>query len=416
VTGMFVLLLFIIGCFLPKIRRMSRLVRDALGEVSATVTEHINIHDLIRSFSKEETVDRKVDSYSYIAQKKQEHLIWRQSGLTDLMQILIVFIAPLLLLFIASRFLIEHDMTNGQLVTFYGYWIMMGGTIRMITHSFPNIFSGLASADRIFDFFDEQALVKDKDNARDMSEAKGKISFESVTFRYPREEDKIVLDNFSMHVQAGKKIGLVGPSGAGKSTILSLIMRFYDPDSGIVRIDDQDLKDYKQKSVRNQLGIVMQESMFFAGTIAENLRLAKDDATKPEMRRALENANAMEFVNEMPDNPETVLGERGVKLSGGQKQRLSIARVFLRDPPILLFDEATSSLDSISEKLVQEAMNRLMAGRTAIIIAHRISTIINADEIFVLENGKIAQTGTHKDLLKNNVLYRELCRQQGISE
>jgi ABC-type multidrug transport system fused ATPase/permease subunit len=276
------------------------------------------------------------------------------------------------------------------------------------------IFSGLASADRVFEFFDEQPMIQDGPNCRCLQNVRGELAFENVVFHYPTERDSAVLKDVSFTVPPGRRIAIVGPSGAGKSTMLQLIMRFYDPSAGRVTIDGQDVRELGQASLRAGIGMVMQDSMFFAGTIEENLRLADEDATREQMREALQNANALEFVDAMPAGVHTLIGERGTRLSGGQKQRLSIARVFLKNPPILLFDEATSALDSLAERLVQAAMERLMKGRTTIIVAHRISTIQAADEIMVLQDGKITARGNHAQLLDISSLYRDLCSHQRL--
>jgi subfamily B ATP-binding cassette protein MsbA len=403
--------------FMPRIRVLNRRLRDAMGSVSATVTEYVSIHELIRSFSREEFADRKVHKAGLEVQRRAESLLWRQHAFTDSLHFVTRFIAPMTLLFVGG-WLISGDRMGlkvGDLVAIWGYWAILGGAVQGISNSLSIIFAGMASADRVFDFFDETPLVKDRDDARDLGDVRGEIVFENVSFKYPTEETgRVILDNFSCTIPAGKRIALVGPSGTGKSTLLLLLLRFYDPQSGTIRIDGTDITRLKQRSLRRQLGMVMQESVFFSGTIAENLRLAREDASDADMRDALNNANALEFVDEMPDGLNSFIGERGARLSGGQKQRLSIARAFLKNPPILLLDEATSALDSMSERLVHEAMDRLMKGRTSIVVAHRISTVANADEIIVLKNGNIEAKGRHGELLVECALYRNLCRQQGL--
>jgi ATP-binding cassette subfamily B protein len=215
-------------------------------------------------------------------------------------------------------------------------------------------------------------------------------------------------------VRAGENLAIVGPSGAGKSTLLTLLLRFHDPDSGRVLLDGVDVREFGQRELRSHFGIVMQESLFFAGTVADNLRLARPDCSERQMWDALEAANAAEFVRELPNGIETTLGERGAKLSGGQKQRLAIARVFLKDPEVVLFDEPTSALDAQSELHIKDAMKRLLKGRTSITVAHRLATILDADRIIVLQRGQIIAEGTHDTLRSGDGLYADLCRKQGL--
>lgn len=400
--------------WLPKIRTMSRSVRDAVGEVSATITEFVGLNELIKSYTREDFAEARIQHYSNVVRKKTEELVWKQNTFGDIMQVLMKFLAPLILLFAGAWLLTRNYMRIGDLVAFWGFWLLMGGAISGIIQTFTGIFAGLASADRVFDFFDERPLIEDLPTSKVAADISGDIRFEDVVFRYPTERDAVVLDRVTFAVPPGRKIAIVGPSGAGKSTVLQLIMRFYDPSEGRVTIDGQDIRGLTQASLRAQVGMVMQDSMFFAGSIEANLRLADENATAEEMREALEHANALEFVDAMPQGLRTLIGERGTRLSGGQKQRLSIARVFLKNPPILLFDEATSALDSMAERQVQSAMEKLMSGRTTVIVAHRISTIQSADEILVMQKGVITGRGSHDELLETSGLYRDLCRHQHL--
>jgi ABC-type multidrug transport system fused ATPase/permease subunit len=417
-TGLFAVLMAGVALWghycLPRLRRITRSVRDATGEVSATVTEYVAINELIKSYSREDFALARVDEHTNELQRKAERLIWWQYVFGDILQVLVRFLAPFTLLLVGATLLAKGRLEFGDLVAFWGYWLMMGGAVNWVLRGIGTVFTATASADRIFDFFDTTPLIQDTPGAVPFQAGRGEIVFQDVTFRYPTELDQPVLEGFNLRVPAGKIVALVGPSGAGKSTILQLILRFYDPLAGSVRIDGRDIRDFSQGSLRARIGMVMQESVFFAGTIEENLRLAKLGATPEELRSALSSANALEFVEEMPAGLATLLGERGVRLSGGQKQRLSIARVFLKDPPILLLDEATSSLDSVAERLVQEAMNELMKGRTTMVVAHRISTVLGADEIFVLEGGRIIASGKHQALLESCPLYYDLCLHQQV--
>jgi ABC-type multidrug transport system fused ATPase/permease subunit len=399
--------------FLPVIRRMNREVRDATGEVSAMVTEYVGIHSLIKAYAREDLATGQVRSGTDRVRRSREHLAWRMFAFNDGIQVLTRFVAPFLLLFVGAWRVVHGHMSIGDIVAFWGIWLLLGNQISAVYSSLSQIFSAAASFDRIEEFFAEQPLIRDAADARDVT-ARGRVEFDHVTFRYPGTNEGPVLQDISFTLEPGRKVALVGPSGAGKSTLILLLLRFYDPLSGALRLDGHDLREITQASLRRHIGVVLQESILFSGSIAENLRLAKPDATDAELIAALQAASAWEFIGRLSDGLHTVIGERGARLSGGQKQRLSIARVFLKDPPILLLDEATSALDSVSEQLVQEAMDRLMTGRTTLVVAHRISTVKNADNILVLRSGRVEAQGRHAELLETSPLYRELCSHQNL--
>ena len=253
--------------------------------------------------------------------------------------------------------------------------------------------------------------IKDADDATELCEVKGDISFENVSFRY-EENTEQVLDHINLNVPAGSYMALVGSSGAGKSTLCSLIPRFYDVTNGYVKIDGKDIRSLTLKSLRDHIGIVQQDVYLFVGTVYDNIRYGKPDATREEVIAAAKNANAHDFIMSLPNGYETDIGQRGIKLSGGQKQRLSIARVFLKNPPILIFDEATSALDNESEKVVQDSLEKLAKNRTTIVIAHRLSTIRNAEKILVLTEEGIAEEGTHQELMEKQGIYEKLYQMQ----
>jgi ATP-binding cassette, subfamily B, bacterial MsbA len=267
----------------------------------------------------------------------------------------------------------------------------------------------MAAAERIFNLLDEPVTVKERSDAKDLDSFKKEITFENVFFRYEKDD---VLSGIGLTVKKGEIVALVGPSGGGKSTLVNLIPRFYDPHRGTVKIDGIDVRDLSLESLREKIGLVTQETLLFNDTVKANLSYGHVDADAKKLVQAAEAANAHNFIKDFPNGYDTVIGERGVKISGGQRQRIAIARAVYKNPPILILDEATSQLDTESEKLVQEALNNLMKGRTVIAIAHRLSTVIHADKIVVIEKGRIADMGSHKDLLDRSPLYKKLYEMQ----
>ena len=401
--------------FLPKIKKLTRSVRDASGEASATLTEYISVNSLLKTLAREDYGTQQVERASNHLLHQNLHRLKFQLLFTDSLQVYVRFFSPIIILLVGGFMVFKKQILLGDLVAFWGFWLILNGLLSGIVSCMTVIFSSLASADRVFEYFDTTPSVKDKPNAINLQNIKGSIEFKDVSFNYPTDTEITVLNNINFIIHPGQQIAFVGPSGAGKSTILQLIQRFYDTKNGSIKIDGHNITDISQKSLRSQIGFVMQESIFFSGSIYENLKLGKLDATESEMINALENANASNFVEELTNGIHTVIGERGARLSGGQKQRLAIARVFLKNPPILLFDEATSALDSLSEKAVQDALQKLMSGRTTFTVAHRISTIKSANCIMVVEKGEIIAQGTHDELIRRNPLYNQLATHQNLS-
>lgn len=302
------------------------------------------------------------------------------------------------------------EMSVGELVSFVLYTTFIGGSIAGLGDIYSQLQKAIGSSERVLEILEEEA----ESDAGDTSQIfRGEIEFDQVRFRYPTRPEIEVLKDVSFHIKPGEKVALAGHSGAGKSTIIQLLSRFYEVDNGSIRVDDQDVKKWDLKFLRGKIGIVPQEVLLFGGSIRENIAYAKPNASEEEIILAAKKANAWQFISQFPQGLDTLVGERGVKLSGGQRQRVAIARAILKDPAILILDEATSSLDAESESLVQEALDELMKGRTTLIIAHRLATIRKVDRIYVLSEGKIIEQGSHTELLKDsNGFYANLVRLQ----
>ncbi len=299
------------------------------------------------------------------------------------------------------------------MVAFYAYIERLYGPLRRLVSSSTTLTQSIASMDRMFELMDEKYDVENKPNAIALTGARGKLAFENVTFRYEKD-GKAVLNNVNFVIEPGQTAAFVGMSGGGKSTIVSLIPRFYDASEGAVKIDDQNVRDVTLQSLRAQIGIVLQDNILFSDSVKQNILMGKPNATDEEVIAAAKAANAHDFIMGLPEGYDTKVGERGVKLSGGQKQRVAIARVFLKNPPILVLDEATSALDLESEALIQDSLDRLVHDRTTIVIAHRLSTITHADKIFVIDHGEVAECGTHEELMEKQGVYYNLFQVQKL--
>jgi subfamily B ATP-binding cassette protein MsbA len=319
---------------------------------------------------------------------------------------ILVAIGTFLVLWFGARMVLNGSLSAGSLVVFILYLGKMYKPMQELSKMTDSYSKALVGYERIEEILETENDVKDTRGARTAPRFKGEIEFDKVSFSY--SEDTPVLEDVSFKIRAGQVAAFVGPTGAGKTTIISLIPRFYDPQSGVVKIDGTDIKRYKQRSLRHQISFVLQETVLFHGPIWQNIAYGKPGASRAEILRAAELANATEFIDRMPDGYNTMVGERGMTLSGGQRQRIAIARAIIRNTPILVLDEPTSGLDAGSEKLVGEALDRLMAGKTTITIAHRLSTIRNADVIFVIKDGRIVETGNHEELISARGLYSEL--------
>jgi ABC-type multidrug transport system fused ATPase/permease subunit len=305
---------------------------------------------------------------------------------------------------------LRGDLTVGELLVILAYIASVYGPLETLTSTLSSFQGLFVEFDHALELLDTPLEVDDKPGATEIDRALGDVTFDRVAFSYQTRDS--VLNDVSFHVGAGRSIAIVGPTGAGKSTLVSLLPRFYDPQDGTIRIDGADVGDLTLTSLRSQFSIVLQEPLLFTGSITENIRYGRPESTNAEIVEAAKAANAHDFIMRLPEQYSTVLGERGVKISGGERQRIAVARAFLRDAPILILDEPTSSIDSRTEEVILDALDRLMVGRTTIMIAHRLSTVRHVDEILVLDHGEIVQRGVHDELVDQPGLYRQLWEAQ----
>jgi subfamily B ATP-binding cassette protein MsbA len=392
-----------------KIRIASREVQQRVEVISGGLQEKIAGVTIIKGFTRESE-----ESFAFNSQAtKLYHRVLRSIQYSTFNEMLVGFVvltAPGMVLWYGSHQILQKQLTIGELTQFLLYLAMFYSPLQRLSDLNVLLSNSLAAIERIFEYFDMQPQVQESPQAIAPKHVQGEIEFHNVSFSY--DADRPALARINFKIAAGETVAFVGASGSGKSTLANLIPRFYDPTSGWIALDRTDLRHLKLASLRELIGIVNQETILFSGTVQENLLLAKPNATAAELRQALIAANAWEFVMELPEGLWTEIGERGASLSGGQKQRLAIARAFLKNPRILILDEATSALDSKSEHQIQDALSRLLKERTSIVIAHRLSTVVNADCIVVLDKGSIAETGTHASLLDQNGLYRQLYDEQ----
>lgn len=391
------------------VRRYSRQVQDALAEVSATAEEALAGVRIVKSFAREPyevgRYGEGVERLFGIAIKRV-----RLGAVLGPIIGLLAYGTIAIVLWVGTREVIGGRLTPGQLISFLLYTMMIASPIAAFTGLYSQFQRALGASERVFQLLDTPPELQDAPEAQDLPYIRGEVRFEGVCFDYgDTETARIVLSDIDLDVQPGQVVALVGPSGAGKTTLVNLIPRFYDPNCGRITIDGHDIRQVRLHTLREQIGIVPQETALFSGTVRENILYGKLDATQEEIKAAAHAANAHTFITELPDGYETRVGERGVKLSGGQRQRIAIARALLKNPRILILDEATSSLDSGSELAVQEALERLMRDRTTFVIAHRLSTITGADWIVVLDGGRVVEQGTHAGLLAcPDGLYRKM--------
>lgn len=398
-------------------RRMKMAQKDQrvhIGNLNSQIEDSLLGIRVVKSFANEEIESEKFnkENRKFLGLKKQFYKAMASFNVVTKMFDGFMY---LILIVAGGYFMMIGEINPSDIIAYVMYVSSLIATVRRIVEFTEQFQKGLTGIERFSEIMEVQPDIKDKENAIELLNVSGKVEFKNVDFKYEKDLD-YVLENFNLTINPGKNLAIVGPSGAGKTTICNLIPRFYDVNSGSVEVDGKDVRDLSLHSLRNNIGIMQQDVYLFSGSVMENIRYGKPNATDEEVIRASELAGASEFIDELPDGYETYVGERGVKLSGGQKQRISIARVFLKNPPILILDEATSALDNKSEQIVQESLEKLTVGRTTITIAHRLTTVQNADEIIVMNDKKIVERGNHKELMECKGYYYDLYTKGGLLE
>ncbi len=389
-----------------RIKKASTETQEETGVLASILSENLDGTRIVKAYQQETQEIEKLSKSVFRRMQKILKGINARGAASPFAEFLAGFGIAGALYYAGLRGL-QGELALNEFVSFLGAMMLAFQPLRRLAQINATLQEGFAAAIRVFGLLDQKSYINEKPSASDLSLSKSDISFENVTLSYEGQKNS-ALKEINLKVPHGKTTALVGPSGSGKSSILNLIPRFYDPDTGSVKIDNQDIKELSIASVRSSIALVSQEPILFDMSIHDNILYGKPDSPDYEVIKAAKAAAADEFINELPDKYKTVVGEKGYSLSGGQKQRISIARAFLKDAPILLLDEATSSLDTESEHLVQKAISILMKDRTTIVIAHRLSTIINSDQIIVLDSGKVVETGTHEELLNKDGVYKKL--------
>ncbi|MBA8760498.1 ABC transporter ATP-binding protein [Staphylococcus coagulans] len=398
--------------FFGRLRALTRQRSQKLAEAQGFLHERVNGMAVIKSFAIEDNEAKNFDHRNKnFLNKAFQHTRWNAYSFSAINTV--TDIGPLIVIGYGAYLAITGSVTVGTLAAFVSYLEQLYGPLRRLVSSFTTLTQSFASMDRVFQLFDEPYDIKNTDYAKPIAIKEGHIEIENVSFRYQPDE-KDVLKHLNLDIKHGETVAFVGMSGGGKSTLINLIPRFYDVTKGRISIDGHDIKAFDMGSLRRQIGMVQQDNILFSDTVKENILLGRPDATFEEVVEAAKLANAHDFIMDLPQGYDTEVGERGVKLSGGQKQRLSIARIFLNDPPILILDEATSALDLESEAIIQEALDTLSHDRTTIIVAHRLSTITHADKIVVIENGEIVEQGSHQTLIDKQGAYERLYSIQNL--
>jgi ATP-binding cassette, subfamily B, bacterial len=394
----------------PEQTRRERQLLDQWSKIYSRFNEVLSGIVTVRSFSMEDVEKKRFLRDVNEANQTVIHGVGIDSGLGAATNLVVAF-ARIAALALGGIFVVQGRTTIGTLVAFLGYVGGLFGPVQGLTGIYQTLQKGYVSLEEIFSIIDIQEHLGDAPNARELNGIKGDVVFEHVKFRY-EDLERPILDDVDLEAKAGQTVAIVGPSGSGKTTMMALLMRFYDPQQGAVKLDGMDLRSLKQRSLRRKIGTVLQDPLLFNDTIRNNIAYGRPDASQAEVEAAACAANATQLIARLPEAYETMVGERGSRLSVGERQRIAIARALLKDPPILVLDEATSSLDAESEALVQEALDRLMKGRTTFVIAHRLATVVHADRIIVLKDGRIVESGTHAELMRLRGYYSSLVERQ----
>ena len=423
ILGLLMMVVLPILLFGRRVRTLSRTSQDKLADTGAMAGETLNAMQIVQAYGREELESTK---YTQVTNQAFDAAINRNKSrsLLTAMAIVLVFGAIVFVLWLGANAVIAGSMSAGMLTQFIMYAVIVGGSAATMAEVYGDVQRAAGATTRLVELMDSQPSITNPASSTsntspgavaalaNSTTAGASVTFDAVSFNYPSRPDELSLNNISFTANPGETIAIVGPSGGGKTTVLQLLLRFYDPKSGEIRLNDAALPELDLQTLRNSIGLVSQDSVVFSANAMENIRYGRLDASDEEVFTAAADAQADQFIKQLPDGYHTYVGERGMRLSGGQRQRISIARALLKNPPLLLLDEATSALDAESERKVQLALERAMTGRTTLVIAHRLATIKNADKIIVLEHGRIVETGTHPELSSKSGLYAKLAAMQ----